>query len=65
MHPLLLVFGVVLASVGALIACFFGFSWLVKLFGQEKVEGYVKMRTQGPFVPTPNEKSHGRKIQDE
>ncbi|HJW56833.1 MAG TPA: hypothetical protein VJ577_16315 [Burkholderiaceae bacterium] len=63
MYPLLSVFGVVLASVAALVVCFFGFSWLVKLFGQEKVEGYVKMRTQGPFVPTPKKESEGDKIQ--
>lgn len=55
MQPFLLVLGVVLASVAALIACFFGFSWLIRQFGREKVEGYVKMRTQGPFAPTPKD----------
>ncbi|WP_334189444.1 hypothetical protein [Noviherbaspirillum sp.] len=53
MQTLLIILGIVLASVAALITCFFGISWLIKLFGQEKVERYTKLQVQGPFVPMP------------
>ena len=53
MHPFFFVAGIVVASVTALVLCFLGLAWLVKLFDQEQVERYIKMRTQGPFVPTP------------
>ncbi|MET3118277.1 membrane protein DedA with SNARE-associated domain [Undibacterium sp. GrIS 1.8] len=51
MHPLLMIFGVLVASVLALILCFFGLSFLGRWFGQDKVERFAKFRLQGPFVP--------------
>jgi hypothetical protein len=53
MHPFFMILGIVAASVAALVVAFFGLSWLAKLFGQQRVEGYIKMRTQGPFAPAP------------
>lgn len=53
MHPLLLIIGVMIATVLALTICFFGIAWLMKIFGQEKVERFIKFRMQGPFVPAP------------
>jgi hypothetical protein len=53
MHPFFIIMSIVMASVMALAFCFLGLSWLAKLFGQGRVERYIKLRTQGPFVPTP------------
>jgi hypothetical protein len=50
-----MIMGIVLASLTALAFCFLGLSLLAKLFGQERVERYIRMRMQGPFVPTPKD----------
>ncbi len=51
MYPFLMIFGVLVASVLALILCFLGLSFLGRWFGQDKVERFAKFRLQGSFVP--------------
>lgn len=59
MNPLILIPVVVSSAIIALCTFFFGTALLMKLFGQERIERYFKMRTQGPFVPTPEDRRAG------
>lgn len=61
MHPLMLIGFVFVGAIASLCAAFVGLGLLRKWFGPERVERYLKLRTQGPFVPTPEE-SLGKKL---
>ncbi len=57
MLPLIVIAAVSLAALAALCACFLRIVLFARLFGQERVERYLKMRVQGPFVPVHEEKT--------
>lgn len=61
MYPLIVIAAIIAAATALLCIHFFGIALLIRLFGQERVERYLKMRTQGPFVPTPEDRRSAKK----
>lgn len=60
MNPLILIPLIVLGAVAALCLAFAAIAWISKCLGHERIERYAKMRVQGPFVPTPEDRTDSK-----